>query len=146
MPLTAINIGTILLLILPGFLAYRFAVWRRADATNRSPLWQISEILEYSAYVHLLGALLVFGAHSLLAWWLGLDTHIRVLFQYGPVQFLQDHFAAAITYFILYPMYVILASAIIGAYGLPQVFSSSIANFPRWLSTRQKFLNWIPVP
>ena len=82
MPLTLLNIGAILLLILPGFLAYRFAVWRRADPTSRSPLWQVSEILEYSVYVHLLGALFTIVIHFLLKATLGMDTHVNVLFQY----------------------------------------------------------------
>ena len=144
MPLTAINIGAILLLILPGFLAYRFAVWRRADPTQRSPLWQVSEILEYSAYVHLIGALLVTGFHILLLVF-RIDTNIDVLFQDGPTQFLKVHFTSAVAYFVLYPMYVILASAIVGAYGLPLIVSSGIANFPKRIA-RLRFLRWIPVP
>ena len=145
MPLTLLNIGAILLLILPGFLAYRFAVWRRADPTNRSSLWQVSEILEYSVYVHLIGALWVIAIHLLLKATLGIDTHIKVLFQEGPNDFLTKHFTEAITAFILYPIYVILSSAIFGAYQVPQIVSLGIVRVPIWL-VRYRLFRWIPRP
>ena len=145
MPLTLLNIGAILLLILPGFLAYRFAVWRRADPTNRSSLWQVSEILEYSVYVHLIGALWVIVIHLLFKTTLGIDTHIKVLLQEGPDDFLTKHFTEAIIAFILYPTYVILSSAILGAYQVPQVVSLGIVRVPGWLA-RYRLFRWIPVP
>ena len=146
MPLTLLNIGAILLLVLPGFLAYRFAVWRRADVTQRSPLWQISEMLEYSAYVHLIGALLTVGVHFILKGALGIDTHFHIAFQEGLDQFFTKHITEATTVVILYATYVIASSAIIGAYGIPLMVSSGIVKFPEWLATNVKFLRWIPVP
>ena len=67
MPKFAIDVWTILLLILPGFLAYRFVVLQRADPSHRSTIWQISEILEHSLYVHLIGVFLAFVLHYFFA-------------------------------------------------------------------------------
>ena len=66
MPRFAIDVWTVFLLVLPGFLAYRFAVLQRADPSRRSAIWQISEILEHSLYVHLIGIVLAFALHYCL--------------------------------------------------------------------------------
>ncbi|MYC28789.1 MAG: hypothetical protein F4X65_01700 [Chloroflexi bacterium] len=145
MPPTAVNVAAILLLVLPGFLSYRFAVWRRADPTHRSPLWQLSEILEHSAYVHLFGAGLVAVLHSALQWWFGLDSYAKFLIQNGPNAFLDKHFAEAILWFILYPVYVIVASSILGSYDVPQRVSSFIITV-LGIPSRLKWMRGLPVP
>ena len=145
MPPTAVNVAAILLLVLPGFLSYRFAVWRRADPSHRSPLWQLSEILEHSAYVHLVGAGLVAFFHFMLQSWFGLDSYAKFLLQNGPNAFLDKHFTEAILWFILYPIYVIVASSILGAYDVPQRVSSFIIAVLR-IPSRWKWLKWLPVP
>ena len=145
MPPTAVNVAAILLLVLPGFLSYRFAVWRRADPTHRSPLWQLSEILEHSAYVHLIGAGLVGVIHSVLQWWFGLDSYAKFLLQNGPNSFLDKHFIEAVLWFILYPVYVILASSILGSYDVPQRVSSFIIK-GLGIPSRWKWMRWLPVP
>ena len=77
MLLSATDVGITILLVLPGFLAYRFAVARRADPTRRSPLWQLAEILEYSLYVHLLGVVILFSSLIIIKA-LGGDIRISV--------------------------------------------------------------------
>ena len=141
MPKLAIDVGTVLLLILPGFLAYRFSVLQRADPTVRSVLWQVSEILEHSLYVHLLGAALAFGLHLAL----GSTTHIEELIKHGPQNFLENYFAEAIRWYVGYAIYMIVASAIIGAYSLPERVSTSIPALLR-ASQRYRLLKWLPVP
>ena len=150
MPPTAINVAAILVLILPGFLAYRFAVWRRVDPSNRSPLWQLSEIAEYSVYVHLIGVAVVAAVPFLLSRLFEVDTNLQELFQKGPNDFLKTYFLEAVLWFTLYPVYVIIFSAILGAYDVPARVSSIIISTlhcpTNWLSSKCKLLNWIPVP
>ena len=150
MPPTAINVAAILVLILPGFLSYRFAVWRRVDPSNRSPLWQLSEILEYSVYVHLIGVALVAAFSFLLDLIFEVDTHLPELFHDGPDDFLKTYFLEGVLWFTLYPVYVIIFSAILGVYDLPARVSSIIVSAvhhpTNWLSTNCKLLRWLPVP
>ena len=146
MSLTAINIAALLLIILPGFLAYRFAVWRRVDPARRSALWQLSEILEHSVYVHLIGIALAAAFCLVLNRVFGLDAHFQELFQVGPEKFLQTRFQEAVLMIALYSAYVIASSAIIGAYDVPSKISSLIVSIPRRIRGSAKFLNWMPVP
>ena len=143
----AINVVVLLVLILPGFLSYKFAVLRRADPSQRSYLWQLSEIVEHSVYVHLLGVGLVAAAHFLLQQIWGLSSYAPILFQEGPTAFLKSHFAEAVLWFSLYPVYVIIFSAIIGAYGLPGQVSAKIVaatqQITGWVASRGKLLSWI---
>lgn len=147
---TTVNIAVLFLLVLPGFLSYRFAVWQRADPTQRSALWQLSEILEHSLYVHLIGAGLVAVVHALLLGWFGQDSYVRFLLQKGPYELLNQHFTAAILWFTLYPLYVLVATNIIGSYDLPRRFSSfaiALVHKPtRWLAGKGKRMAWIPLP
>ena len=147
---TAVNIAALLLLVLPGFLSYRFTVLQRADPTQRGALWQLSEILEHSLYVHLIGAGLSALVHGLLLWWFGQDSYVRFLLQEGPYQLLNKHFLAAILWFTLYPMYVILATTIIGSYNLPEQFTLFVIALVRkpseWLVGRSRWLAWLPIP
>ena len=150
MPPTAINVAAILVLILPGFLAYRFAVWRRVDPSNKSPLWQLSEIAEYSVYVHLIGVALVASVQFLLNRLFEVDTHLQELLQKGPNDFLKTYFSEAVLWFTLYPVYVIISSTILGVYDVParvsSVIVSAVHHPSNWLSSNCKLLNWIPVP
>ena len=150
MPSTALDVATILVLILPGFLSYRFAVWRRADPSQQSPLWQLSEIFEHTVYVHLIGVALVAAVHLLLRWSLGLTSYAPMLFQEGPNAFLKTHFTEAVLWFTLYPLYVIFFSAILGAYDVPGKVSSmvvlAVKQPANWLATSSRLLSWIPAP
>ena len=123
---SALDIGAILVLILPGFLSYRAALARRADPARRSTLWQLAEILEYSVYVHLLGAALVFGTSAILARVFQMQLHLRELFSMRPHDFIALHFVEGSLFFTLYPLYVVIASVILGAYSLPHWTSARI--------------------
>ena len=60
------------------------------------------------------------------------------------------HFAEAILWFTLYPLYLVAASTIIGSYDLPKKFSLGIIGLVRgpsvWLRAKAKRLGWLPVP
>ena len=74
MLITASSVAAILILVLPGFMAYRYAVLGRDTPNKVSPLWQFSEILEYSVYVHVIGAALSFGVVLILERGFGIAT------------------------------------------------------------------------
>ena len=148
MPKSAIDVAALLLLVFPGFLAYRFALARRADPVQRSPLWQLAEILEYSVYVHVLGIILVFGVLFALQRF-GLETHISDLPDKGPINFLSGYFAEGVLLFTLYPVYIVFAATLMGAYDLPRWVTKLIfrraTNLTGWISAR-RFLGWVPTP
>lgn len=150
MPPTAVNVVALLVLILPGFLSYRFAVWQRADPTQRSALWQLSEVLEHSLYVHLIGTALVGLVHLVLILSTEQTTYAPFLLKNGRNAMLNQHFAEAILWFTLYPLYVIGASTIVGSYDIPKKFSSGIIWFVRgpsgWLRAKSNWLAWLPMP
>ena len=126
MPKSALDIGAVLLLVLPGFLAYSFALARRADPAGRSPLWQLAEILKYSVYVHLAGVVLVFGVPWLLDLLFEVENHLDELPGMGPQEFLSSYFAEGVLLFTLYPLYVVVGATLMGAYDLPSRTESSI--------------------
>ena len=126
MPKSALDIGAVLLLVLPGFLAYSFALARRADPVGRTPLWQLSEILKYSVYVHLAGAALVVGVAWLLGLLLEVENHLDELPGMGPQEFLGSYFAEGVLIFTLYPLYVVVGATLMGAYDLPSRTEGSI--------------------
>ena len=65
---------------------------RRADPSRRSTLWQLSEMLEYSVYVHLLGVALVFAVAGLLGSAFHLESHLGELPAGKPQEFLSAYF------------------------------------------------------
>ncbi len=144
MPKVALDVGTVLLLILPGFLAYRFSVFQRADPADRSVIWQVSEILEHSLYVHLLGFILAYTLHFVVIA-LGSTTHLPELLKHGPQRFLDDYFAEALRWYVGYAIYVIAASMIIGAYNVPARVSTGMVEVLRVFKQR-RLLKWIPIP
>ena len=150
MPTAAIELGAALLLVLPGFLAYRFAVWRRAEPNAPGALWQLAEILEYSAFVHLIGAALAVAAHLFIGWTVGANSLLKELVQSGPADFLRTSPREATLWFTLYPLYVIVFTPVLGAYQLPTKVAHKIvkliANPLHWLSRKSKTLKWLPVP
>ena len=146
MPKFAIDVWTILLLILPGFLAYRFVVLQRADPSHRSTIWQISEILEHSLYVHLIGVFLAFVLHYFLRYFLGVDTNLEGFFKLGPQGFLEDHFEKALRWYVGYTIYIILALAIIGSYEIPGGCSRRIVEIARWVPSNWRVFRWLPAP
>lgn len=125
MPATAADVAAVLVLVLPGFLAYRFALFRRADPAERSPLWQLAEILEYSVYVHLLGAGLVLSIHGLLQLF-AVESYLNELPGKSPLEFLNKHFLSGVLLFTLYPLYVILAAILMGVYDLPKTVGNLV--------------------
>jgi hypothetical protein len=141
MPSTAVDIGAFLLLVLPGFLVYGFATDRRADPATHSPLWQLAEILQYSVYVHLLGIGLVFG----IAWVIGrfgIHLHLDQLPRLSPTAFLSTYFLEGVLLFTLYPVYVVVAATIMGAYDAP---SWTTANIVRATSGAARSIAHIPL-
>ena len=110
----------VLLLVLPGFLAYRFAVARRADPARRSTLWQLAAISEYSVYVHVVGVALVLAATWLLQALFRVDSHLSELPGKGPQEFLIAYFIEGVLLFTLYPVYVVVGAILMGAYDLPK--------------------------
>ncbi len=149
MSVSALDIGAILILVLPGFLSYRSALARRLDPTRRSALWQLSEILEYSVYVHLLGIALTFGMTGLLKWWFDIDTHLSEIPGTRPDDFLEDYFTEGVLLFTLYPLYVMMAAVAMGAYSVPTWFANRIV---RVIGTttqclvKIKGLRWVKPP
>ena len=138
-----------LLLVLPGFLAYRFAVARRADPARRSTLWQLAAISEYSVYVHVVGVALVLAAAWLLHALFRIDSHLSELPGKGPQEFLIAYFAEGVLLFTLYPVYVVLGAILMGAYDLPSWIAStvvrSVSVLTRKIGTIPR-LNWIRSP
>ena len=138
-----------LLLVLPGFLAYRFAVARRADPARRSTLWQLAAISEYSVYVHVVGVALVLAAAWLLHALFRIDSHLSELPGKGPQEFLIAYFAEGVLLFTLYPVYVVLGAILMGAYDLPSWIASTVVRSVSVLTRKIGSipgLNWIRSP
>ena len=149
MSISALDIGAVLILVLPGFLSYRSALARRTDTTRRSALWQFSEILEYSVYIHLLGVGLVFAIAAFLRTCFGTETHLREIPGIRPDEFLQRHFHEGVLLFTLYPLYVIVAAISMGAYELPTWSANRIIRAITWtmlLAGRVPGIRWIKPP
>ena len=148
MPKSALDIGAVFLLVLPGFLAYSFAIVRRADPAGRSPLWQLAEILKYSAYVHLVGVALTFCVTGLLGF-LGIDTHLDDLPGMGPQEFLSSYFIEGALLFTLYPVYVVVGATLMGVYDFPSWTEGRIVHGASTLIKGVGLipgLRWIPPP
>ena len=126
MPKTAVDVAAVLLLVLPGFLAYRFALARRADPTRRSPLWQLAAMLEYSVYVHIVGIALIFGVIWLLTIIFGINSHLSELPSKGPQEFLISYFTEGVLLFTLYPVYVVFGAILMGVYDLPNWVAAAV--------------------
>lgn len=141
----ALDIAAVLLLVLPGFLAYRFAVLRRVDASRRSAIWQAAEFLEYSVYVHLIGAGLAAIIHFALGAF-GVNTHIGFLVENSPEVFLAEHTTQAVLWFTLYPLYVIFITPVLGAYDCPVKVSNSIVNLLAIVSNLRSKWPMLPKP
>jgi hypothetical protein len=123
---SALDIGAILVLVLPEFVSYRSALARRADPSRRSTLWQLAEMLEYSLYVHLLGVALVLGVSALLDSAFHLELHLNELPSKQPHEFLSAYFIEGTLLFTLYPLYVVVASVLLGTYSIPHRAATGI--------------------
>ena len=149
MPTTALNIVFILVLVLPGFLSYRSALTRSTDPSPRSTLWQLSAMVEYSVYIHVLGAILVFGVVVLIDLVFSVETHLRELLTKRPHEFLSDHFVEGSILFIPYLLYVIVAAVVMGAWDIPSRMATRIVKggglLARWV-VRVPGLHWITPP
>ena len=146
---SALDIGAIFILVLPGFLAYRAAVERRVDPAPRSTLWQLSEILEYSVYVHLFGLLIVFSIVTFLGLSLNIETHLSELPTKGFGNFLESYYHEGIVLFILYPVYVIFGAIWMGVFNVPNCAVRLIIMVTIWAIrqiARVPCLKWVPVP
>ena len=97
-------------------------------------------------YVHLLGSIGIIGVHFALLQIFRLDSGVQILVQDGPSDFLKTHSIRAVAYFTLYPIYVVVTSAALGAYGIPLKISSAIANLPDRVTRLHKSLRWFPTP
>ena len=146
---SALDIGAVLVLILPGFLSHRSALARRADPARRSTLWQLAEMLEYSLYVHLLGVALVLGIAALLDCAFRLESHLSELPSMKPHEYLSAYFVEGTLIFTLYPLYVVVASVLMGAYSIPHQVATLIVmgggRLARWIGAIP-FLGWIKPP
>ena len=146
---SAWDIGAILVLVLPGFVSYRSALARQADPTRRSALWQLAEMLEYSLYVHLLGVALVLGVSALLDSAFHLELHFNELPSKQPHEFLSAYFVEGTLLFTLYPLYVVVASVLLGAYSLPHRVATGIVKGGGLLAREVRaipYLGWIKPP
>ena len=146
---SAVDIGAILILVLPGFLSYRSALSRRADPSRRSVLWQLAQMLEYSVYVHLLGIGLVFAIEALLHAIWHVDTHLDELSSRRPHEFLNEYFVEGTLLFTLYPLYVVVAAVLMGAYALPHVFATAIVRIGGLVVStvsRLPWMSWMKLP
>ena len=149
MPTSALDIGTILILVLPGFLSYRSALARRADPSRRSTLWQLSQMLEYSVYVHLLGIGLVFAVTALLEWAFPFESHLSELPGKKPHEFLSAYFVEGTLLFTLYTLYVVVAAVLMGAYEVPNGVATAVVKGGRQLARGMGAvpgLGWIKPP
>ena len=150
MLVTASSAVALLLLVLPGFLGYRFAVLRRDDPTKVSPLWQLSEILEYSAYVHLIGAALSIAIVVTLEQGFGIATQAGDLIKVEPSEFIKSHPWEAMLWLMLYSMYVIVSATLLGIWDFPKLVRDSIFRLSMYVAKlifrRIPWLRWIPLP
>ena len=94
-------------------------------------------MVEYSVYIHLLGAILVFGVAALLDSVFGLETHLSELPAKRPHEFLSDYFVEGSLLFILYPLYVIVFAVVMGDYEVPSRVATEITKgsglLARWV-------------
>jgi hypothetical protein len=146
---SALDIGAILVLVLPGFLSHRSALGRRTDPTRRSALWQLAEMLEYSVYTHLFGVGLVFAVAAVVGSLFHLETHLSELPANKPHAFLSTYFVEGTLLFTLYPLYVVLAAVLLGAYDVPNKLAAAIVKSIGLLVRIIRavpFLRWIKPP
>lgn len=132
---TAVDIWAILVLVLPGFLSYRSALGRRVDPSRRSTLWQLAEMLEYSVYVHALGVGLLFAIATILGSLLHVETHLSELPAKKPDEFLTAYFVEGTLLFTIYPLYVVVAAVLLGAYDMPNKTATGIVRSISFLVT-----------
>ena len=83
-------------------------------------------MLEYSLYVHLLGVALVLGVSALLDSAFHLELHLNELPSKQPHEFLSAYFIEGTLLFTLYPLYVVVASVLLGAYSIPHRAATGI--------------------
>ena len=100
-------------------------------------------------YIHLLGAILVFGVAALLDSVFSLETHLSELPAKRPHEFVSDYFVEGSLLFILYSLYVIVAAVVMVAYDVPSGIATEIAKggglLARWV-VRVPGLRWITPP
>ena len=106
-------------------------------------------MLEYSVYIHIIGAALVFAIVVLLSSVFHLDSHLSELPGKKPAQFLDLYFVEGTLLFLLYPIYVVIAAILIGAYNLPNLVANNIVKYAGFLTrqlTRIPGLKWVQSP
>ena len=140
---SALDIGATLILVLPGFLSYRAALARRADPSRRSVLWQLAEMLEYSVYVHILGIGLLFFVTGFLGWF-HVETHLSELPAKKPHEFLTTYFVEGVLLFTLYPLYVVGAAVVMGAYDVPNHTATGIVRGVGLIVRLIGAIPWLP--
>ena len=130
-------------------MAYRYAMLGRNTPNRVSPLWQLSEILEYSVYVHVIGAAASFAIVLILERGFGIATQAESLIKMAPSEFLESHPWEAMLWLILYSIYVIIASTVLGAWDFPRLVRGGIyqclMGIAQWCRS-VAWLRWMPLP
>ena len=133
MPNTVWGVTFALILILPGFLSYRSALARSADASRRTSLWQLSAMLEYSVYIHALGVSLFLAASGLTSLLSTVELHYGEVPREGIAAYLSSYPSEAALSLVVYLAYVIVAAELMGAFQAPHRvagYVSRIAGVP----------------
>ena len=106
-------------------------------------------MLEYSLYVHLLGVALVLGVSALLDSAFHLELHLNELPSKQPHEFLSAYFIEGTLLFTLYPLYVVVASVLLGAYSIPHRAATGIVKGGGLLARGLgaiSYMGWIKAP
>ena len=129
MPDSEIGILFILVLMLPGFLVHRFVDSQRADPTQRSTVWEISQMVQYSTYIHIQGI----GMLALILWILSRffepDLLTRIL-DSGLAEFVRTSPVIASGIGAGYVGYIIVTASLFGAYNVPKRFEDFLISIP----------------
>ncbi len=127
MPVSAWSLGIVLFLVLPGFLSYRAALARSADPTRRSALWQLSAMLEYTVYIHVMGIALLFVTSWLLTQFFLTELHYKALLTENLAWYFRKYPIEAVFSLFAYLAYVIVAAELLGTFKIPHRVGGTIA-------------------
>ena len=141
MPASVSDVALILVFVLPGFLSYRAAVARSPHPSRRSTLWQLSGMLEYSVYIHVVGVVLFLGMGALLGQLGPIELHYSKLTEEGIQTYVAGYGIEALLSLLLYFVYVIVMAELLGAYRVPNRVAEGVSACAWWLSDKAR-----PVP
>ena len=106
-------------------------------------------MLECSLYVHILGVALVLGVSALLDSAFHLELHLNELPSKQPHEFLSAYFIEGTLLFTLYPLYVVVASVLLGTYSIPHRAATGIVKGGGLLARGMgaiPYMGWIKPP